>query len=998
MTLHRACSIVAFILFFVSYAAAQQPQSPSADIVSRQTIVMTQPPRNVPSGTVVDGPILGNGDVGVAIGGLPQEQRFYIGKNDFWSQMVQDPMTVGGVQLSIPALDGASYREEEDLLNAEVRGTFTKAGVTIKTSSWVAATENLLVSELKLESGADVEVHATLFPAGTAISNNNKSIEIGREQHEKGRWYFNGLIDEVHLYDRALDQGEISKLKNFDDPAQGLVRRWGFDAEEGTTPQDSKTTLFTGPSCNGTPPVLRPDERPIDDLGCLPDGWHYDYQPYGLGIRGRAAKFMHSWRYVDAGKVPDVRKVTVSAWIYIFSAGDNNFILSKGDWNEAYSLSLDQGRLRFNVGDRFARSWDALPTHQWVHVAGTFDGMALRAYVNGQEITPKARFISGGSTSDTVWITRNADGPLDEEYDWPNPLPPTRTSLTRGREVSFAARLVGAQGTIRNGEIDFILPARQSVYLVTPILSDLDDADHHAAALARAQALKVPDILKVRVAHRDWWKQFWSQSFVEIDEPLLEKYYYSSEYITASASRDGKVAPGLYGPWVTTDHPSWNSNYTMDYNYQTAPLAMYSSNHIATAGSYDQPVLDFIGRGQLYARTLLNARGVLYPGNMAPWGLERQFEFEPMMGMKSNAAFTAMPMLMRFYSTYDDAYAAKIYPFLREVGNFWEDNLDRSHHTYSITGDCADEVGPWLRSKDWATCSEDHNPMSTLGFVRATFQGLIDISKELNVDASHRSAWQDILDHLSPYPTTQRSGRTFFLVADGNASNMPDWGNASWAIWPAGQIGLGKDPRLTAIARNNFEEPPRPPSDAPAPPPLVNDPTAPAHPDTPSTAPPDFMQMGPLTPPAMARVGFDPAKLLAALHSNCVSACYPNGYLFFGGGGVEGPEVIPATINEMLMQSFSGVLYLFPDWPRDKSASFGDLRAYGAFLVSSDFKNGRVGQLTILSEKGRDCVLKNPWQGKELRLSRNGRKAERLAGDQVTFHTVAGESISIQPE
>jgi hypothetical protein len=158
------------------------------------------------------------------------------------------------------------------------------------------------------------------------------------------------------------------------------------------------------------------------------------------------------------------------------------------------------------------------------------------------------------------------------------------------------------------------------------------------------------------------------------------------------------------------------------------------------------------------------------------------------------------------------------------------------------------------------------------------------------------------------------------------------------------------------------------------------------------------MQMGPLTPPAMARVGFDPAKLLAALHSNCVSACYPNGYLFFGGGGVEGPEVIPATINEMLMQSFSGVLYLFPDWPRDKSASFGDLRAYGAFLVSSDFKNGRVGQLTILSEKGRDCVLKNPWQGKELRLSRNGRKAERLAGDQVTFHTVAGESISIQPE
>ena len=31
-----------------------------------------------------------------------------------------------------------------------------------------------------------------------------------------------------------------------------------------------------------------------------------------------------------------------------------------------------------------------------------------------------------------------------------------------------------------------------------------------------------------------------------------------------------------------------------------------------------------------------------------------------------------------------------------------------------------------------------------------------------------------------------------------------------------------------------------------------------------------------------------------------------------------------------------------------------------------------------------------------IRLSRNGRKAEKLTGDQVTFHTVAGESNFLQ--
>jgi hypothetical protein len=107
--------------------------------------------------------------------------------------------------------------------------------------------------------------------------------------------------------------------------------------------------------------------------------------------------------------------------------------------------------------------------------------------------------------------------------------------------------------------------------------------------------------------------------------------------------------------------------------------------------------------------------------------------------------------------------------------------------------------------------------------------------------------------------------------------------------------------------------------------------------------------------------------------------------------------MIPATINEMILQSFSGVLRLFPVWPRDQDASFNSLRAYGAFLVSSKFKNGRVSDLTIVSEKGRACALENPWPNKSIVLYRNGRKAETLNGSKVTFGTVSGESILIRP-
>ena len=50
----------------------------------------------------------------------------------------------------------------------------------------------------------------------------------------------------------------------------------------------------------------------------------------------------------------------------------------------------------------------------------------------------------------------------------------------------------------------------------------------------------------------------------------------------------------------------------------------------------------------------------------------------------------------------------------------------------------------------------------------------------------------------------------------------------------------------------------------------------------------------------------------------------------------------PGAVNKMLLQSYQGVLRLFPDWPKDRDARFGQLRAYGAFLVSSELTGGAV--------------------------------------------------------
>ena len=410
-------------------------------------------------------------------------------------------------------------------------------------------------------------------------------------------------------------------------------------------------------------------------------------------------------------------QVTVSAWIYVFKAGDANFILSKGDWNEAYSLSLDHGRLRFNIGDRFVRGSRALPNMEWVHVAGTFDGQVLRAYVNGEEVLPRARFLNGGAESGALWMSRNADGPIDEI------VCVAQSALFRahGGHQGPRGQLRHPRAGRRSRHRGRRAPLRLEAWLES--LPGDDGAERPRCPRASGgrtrrapQPSPPPSLDKIDAAHREWWNHFWSESFVEIGDPLIEKFYYAAQYVIASASRTGKVAPGLYGNWVTTDHPSWNGDYTLNYNHQTPFLALYSSNHVATSDSYDAPVLDALDRAKLYAWTLLGVRGAYYPGHLAPWGIERPFDYDPFMGQKSDASFLAIPMLMRFYSTYDLNYANRVYPFLREVGNFWEDYLKFENGKYMIYDDCPGEVGPWLgdwtyqRSSDWQACPAMSTP------------------------------------------------------------------------------------------------------------------------------------------------------------------------------------------------------------------------------------------------------------------------------------------------
>jgi len=811
------------------------------------------PPQNIPTTEMPSGPLLGNGEVGVVLAGPPEAQLFYIGKNDFWSRSQLSVKTVGSVELSIPALSGATYHQEQSLARAEVRGTFAKDGLTVHTCSWVDATQGLLLTQVETE-GAPVQISVLQYSGGKSsehVAENHKPLNIGREQYGGGRWYFNGEIANPVVTNTLLT-GEITGQP--DNPEQ----------------YDGQTT------------------------------WHEFAAP------------------------PIDKVVSVAAWIKIADiSSDANYIFSKGDWSEAYSLGLSNGRLRWTINGTIVQTEQALEKNTWVYVVGTYDGEQMKLYVEG------ALKASLGSAITTGSFTRKAD-------DQPGKSP----------EVAVVTRLIGVDG------METTIQPSQTITIATAIVSNVDINDFLATAQNLVSGLIEEKVESLASQHKDWWSHFWARSFIEIPDKEIEKRWYAALYVLGSCSREGKVAPGLWGNWSTTDNPAWNGDFHLNYNFQAPYYIVYSSNHADLSLPFYQAIWDDVANGQALAKSH-GWKGVEFPVGIAPWGLSHNAND---LDQWSNAAFAALNFIWQYQYTQDtDFLRNSAYPYLREVGDFWEDYLKMENGRYVINDDSIQE-----------NTMDKKNPILSLALVHILFENLIAMSKDLGVDADKRPKWQDILDHLSAYPLQQRDGKTVFRYTEEGTAWVNDNTLGIHPIFPCGAIGLDSDPKLLEISRNTIDEMAR---------------------WTDSNGFSSWYT-------ACARVGYDPTTILTHLRAECDNHSLPNLVQTYGGGGVENSSGFLA-INEMLFQSYDGVLRFFPCWPKDLDARFGTLRARGAFLVSAEIKKGVIGNITIFSEKGRDCTVVNPWPGDDVSFVRNGKNAEKLTGNRFIFKTAPGETIQL---
>jgi hypothetical protein len=262
----------------------------------------------------------------------------------------------------------------------------------------------------------------------------------------------------------------------------------------------------------------------------------------------------------------------------------------------------------------------------------------------------------------------------------------------------------------------------------------------------------------------------------------------------------------------------------------------------------------------------------------------------------------------------------------------------------------------------------DKNPVLSLGLIRNALELMIDLSSTLKRDENRQAKWKDILNKLSEFPVQVRTGRKVFRYTEEGLDWADGNGLGIQQIYPANAITLDSKPELLVVARNTIDEMQRW--------------------EDMNTSNSFFV--------AAIRVGYDSSIVIKELHKYALHT-FPNGFQLNNPHGIENSFTVGNALQEMMCMSVGNVIRIFSHFPKDQTASFENIRTWGAFLVSASFTKGMVSNVNIISEKGKTCVVVNPWPDKKVHVIFNNKPSELVSGDRFSINTDINETIKLKP-
>jgi hypothetical protein len=448
-------------------------------------------------------------------------------------------------------------------------------------------------------------------------------------------------------------------------------------------------------------------------------------------------------------------------------------------------------------------------------------------------------------------------------------------------------------------------------------------------------------------SHHQWWKDYWAKSSITIPDAVLAKQYYNEMYKFGSAARSYAPPISLQAVWTADDGclPPWYGDYHHDLNTQLSYWNCYAGNRLEEGSGYLNWLWDIIPESKKYTRAFFGVDGLNVGGVTAiqgePMGGWIQYSMSPTV-----SAWLAQHFYLHWqYSRDKDFLEKRAYPYLRDVAVFLDqisvrneqnkrklpissspeifnnslkawfltttnNDLALIRFVYTAAEDCARELGKNKEADQW------HTILSEWTDYDLDKDNALTFAKGFPYNESHRHFSHQMAYH--PLGLIDRSnGETDQKIIEATIKKLEDygvdWWNGTSYVWFGGIKARNFDGDGAVKTLKIFAE----------------------HFCLPNT----FHANGDQTKQGYSKYTNRPVTLEA-------------NFAFAGG------------IHEMLIQSHTGIIQIFPAIPNSwQDVSFQQLRTVGAFLVSAERKNGKVKRIKIQSLAGEPCVIQPNFNG-----------------------------------
>ncbi len=480
--------------------------------------------------------------------------------------------------------------------------------------------------------------------------------------------------------------------------------------------------------------------------------------------------------------------------------------------------------------------------------------------------------------------------------------------------------------------------------------------------------------------HRKWWQSYWDKSSVSVPNAIIERQWYLEMYKFGAAARPDTPPISLQGPWTADNMkiPPWKGDYHHDLNTELCYWPAYSSNHLEGALGFANWLWNTKETARAWTKRFFDLPGLNVPMT-ADLNQEQIGGWHQYTHSATTAAWLAHHFYLHWrYSMDRNFLEQRAYPWLKEVSVFLEAVTEKGpdgKRTLPLSS--SPEIND-NRLEAWFPSITNYD----LALIRWAFEKTAELADELGKPGEAKY-WRNVLAEMPDLAVDPKTKK--LLVAKDYALPFSHRHFSHlMAIHPLGIIRWENGPEDQAIIKASLDD-------------LTDKGTA-------WWCGYSFSWLANLA--ARARDG---EKAEKALEIFSRAFCLRNSFHCNGdqsGKGysnfryrpftLEGNFAAAAGLQEMLLQSYSGTIRVFPAIPANwKDGAFATLRAEGAFLVSAERGDGVTQSVEIVPEKGGVCRLENPFGKSAYRIKGVDEKAVNIVGHDFVFETSPGKKITL---